>query len=763
MIRSHPLPLPFLAALALGCGAKDAPAQPPPTGASSVAAVAPAAPAEPPPLDEEGPAIDLLQNRLRFHLGRGGLFLPVAGHGLWKYSNEYTSPWGGLSDGDGHPGRTLAKRAATLRFSWTPALAAGSSDGARVIVRIHAGAGQRLSINLNGRPVKNTTLAPGWQVVEGNVPAKLLHPGENRLLLSIARPGARVHSVEIVPISEPPASAAPYSPVAADASVTVAGVAKMALTGWRTQRIPIEIPANGWLRVHTGAIEGAARFRVSVKPIGADAIVLLDESQPAGAWKTRHLDLASVAGRLVDLELAVPEGDPASAAWGEPRILLAKAPRRERPAPVENVVLFVVDALRADRLALYNETRVKTPRITLAGRAGGVVFKRALAASPSSPPSHASIQTGQMPRTHGVGGDAAKPNPGIPTLSAILGGAGVATGFYGNNPFAMDRLRAASKWTSFHTPSRENQGGDCAAVVKGMLAFAAEQVKAKRRFFLSGLPFDPHTPYNYHPGTTEHYFAGPFDPAIGKFPDGAVLDKIAGGGIAMSDARWAQLVGLYDGEVEHLDACFGQLIDGLAALGVDEKTAIVLTSDHGEGFYEHHKVGHAYGHWFEVTDIPLVVLAPGLAPKALTVDTLASHIDIAPTILDLMGLPPDPRIQGQSLLPIALRDGKWTGRAVTSEYGRSFGMRSASYRYIVDYNGQEQLFDLASDPKELTSLVEKTPEALGYFRDLTGFYLAFRTPWRSATWGTLDDHGPGLLRHLGLPDPPPPATTKAVR
>ena len=343
-----------------------------------------------------------------------------------------------------------------------------------------------------------------------------------------------------------------------------------------------------------------------------------------------------------------------------------------------------------------------------------------------------------------VGGDTAKPAPIFSAVSAILARAGVATAFNGNNPFAMERLRPLSDWTEFHQPNREGRGIDCTAIVKGALAFAGAQVAAKKRFFISTLPFEPHSPYRYHQGVTEHYFAGPFDPVLGQTIEGEVVDRIAFGKLPMTPARWDQMRGNYDGEVEHFDSCFGQIVDGLARLGVRERTAFVLTGDHGEGFGEHHHVGHAYGHWFEVIEVPIVIIAPGIGGGAHALDVPASGADIAPTILDLMGLAPDPRMQGTSLLPQILRPGEWTTRVVASEYGRSYALHSPRYRYIVDYGGAELLYDDREDPTEQSPLGERAPDVLGYFRDLAGFHLALRGAWRGVGWGSIDNHGPAV-------------------
>ena len=692
-------------------------------------------------LDESGPRVDLLANRSLWHLFQRGLIIPFGSEGFRKYTQEYTSPWRGLSKRQDHIGRALGSTTSSLRFPWD-----GASAAASIIVRMSGDAGQRLSLRLNGKPLKTAVLANAWQTVAVSVPAGVLRAGENDLVIAVARKGALFHSLEVLTGPAPElADAWPASsPVVA---ASVAGQAKAALAGFRRYVMLLEVPRQSFLVLETAASQTAAHLRISARAEGQPTQILLDETQATGHWKSQTLSLAALAGKLVALEFAVVDGG--DGMWAAPRILLAAAPSLPRPKPVRNLVLLIGDAMRADSLALYQQTKVLTPRITEAGRKNGVVFLNTEAASPSSPPSHASIQSGTLPRVNGILGDKAKLNPGTPMISALLGEDKIAAGYYGDNSFAMGRLKAASKWTAYHQPSQEGRGGGCPTLIKMMLGFADEQSKANRRFFLSSIAFEPHTPYIYHQGITEHYVKGEFDPAIGKSPDGVILTAIVKGKLPMTPARWQQLRGLYDGEVEYLDQCFGTLVDGLAARGLRDDTAVILLADHGEGFFEHGSLGHAYGHWFEVTQVPLVLWVPGLTGKQITVDTTVSHVDVAPTILDLMGLPPEPRMQGQSLLPMALRQGPWTPRVIPSEYGRSYSLRAANLRYIVDYSGKEMLYDTLADPIEKTDVKDQRPMALRYLRDCAGFYLAHRSRWHTATWGTLNNQTEEFVKATG--------------
>jgi arylsulfatase A-like enzyme len=562
------------------------------------------------------------------------------------------------------------------------------------------------------------------------LPKGTLAIGENVLTLSTGKKGALFHSIELAAesVSTPPTW--PLLSAVANSST--------ALIAWPRLRRYLEIPTNGWLAVTTVSGGDLRRFRVVVTTEENVQTTLFDEEQPAKTVRDHQLSLAAFSGKLVALDLESSGSESSDGEWQRPRVLLPPVAPLPRPAQYKNAILFVADALRADRLPMYAETRVRTPHITKAAAEMGVTFTSTLAASPSSPPSHAAIQSGSMPRQHGILGDKSKPTPNTPMVSALMEAAGVKAAFVGDAGFAMNRLKALSSWTAYHQPNSEGKGADCAAVIQEILSFADDQGKAQKRFFVSAVAFEAHTAYVYHSGETEHYFAGPFDPLIGKKPDGVVLTAIVSGKLPMTGERWAQLKGLYDGEVEHLDGCFGALLEGLAKRGLDKNTAIAFLADHGEGFLEHRSMGHAYGHYSELTHVPLVFFLPGIS-KVQTIDTVVSHVDVVPTILDFMGLPADRRVQGESLLPLILRRGNWVPQVMPSEYGRSYSLRSQNLHYLVNYGGEESLYDLSVDPSETRDVLRQRPMALGYFRELAGVYLATRARWKNHRHGPLNN------------------------
>jgi len=691
----------------------------------------------------DAPTIDLLANRHRWHLHRKGLIVPFAGEGLRKYSQEYSQPWGEVIDHDGRAGRTLARPAATLTVPWH------HGDEATALLWVHGLVdGQRVQLEVNGRHAGASAARTEWSALQMAIPRGALRQGENQIRVHVARAGrvagtksyGLFHALELVP---GPTDAIPRPPPLTPVARARHGAEKPALTGLPRMVLHVEVPRGAWLQVDTGGEEGA-RLRARARTVDGESQVLIDTTARPGAWTRHRVSLAQFADRLVELELSADN----AGAWAEPVIALEEAKLAPAPPTYDNLVLVVVDALRSDRLAVYGKTRVRTPRITAEAEKRGVVFLHNQAASPSSPPSHGSIQTGMIPRVHGVTGDRAQLAPGTPMLSTQLGAAGVATAYFGNNPFGMARLEKPGKWTAFHQPSREGKGHDCTALVPEMLAFAGEQKRAGRRFFISSLPYEPHTPYRYHRGISDRFFPGPWGPPVGKHVDGGLLSSLSSGRTRLSDAQWEQLRALYDGEVEYFDACFGRLIDGLAEIGAGRDTAVVLTSDHGEGMFEHGHMGHAFGHYAELGNVPLVVMADRLTPSSRKLTTVTSHLDIAPTVLQLMGVEPDRRVQGHSLIPVIRRQGAWPPRVVPLEYGRSYALRARRWKLIVDYSGTESLFDLESDPTEQTDLVGKNHMAHRYLRDLAGFYLAHRTRWTMARWGPLNDHAPAFAENV---------------
>ncbi len=675
-------------------------ASPAPTATT---AVAPAGATQAPPTPvalAATPRIDLDGNRPRWHGYQRGLVIPIAGPGLATHELTARSAWQAPARVDGRPARRL-RGAAALAFPWI------DDDGAaEIVVTGHGPATLKVALD-SGKPV-TATLAAGWGEARVPVAAGRLTPGEHTLRITGKR--AAVASIEVAPLS------AGGDPACADGS-------------WRRVSLYLELPATAHL---VARATGAARVRVRVTDETGAGTLAYDG---AAAALPPALPLPATGEQVVRLDL---EADGGCARWDGAQIAVVGAAPVPRPPPVDNVVLVVVDTLRADRLRAYGDTRVETPWLTAAA-ARGAVFLRNQAMAPSSPPSHATLHTGQIPRVHGALGDDGTLSAQAPILSALLSRAGFATGYVGNNDFAMERWRDVARWDVYETPYYRH-GKDCAPIVARAVALATAAAAAGKRFFVTALPIEPHVAYRFHAGITDQYFAGPWRKPLGKLASSKHLARMKT--LPSSAPDWDQLRALYDGEVTHVDRCLRTLDDGLRAAGVAERTAIVVTSDHGEGMGERKgAAGHAYSLHRELVDVPLIVI--GGVP-AVRIAAPSTSADLAPTVLDLLGLPADPRMQGQSLVPSTLGPVALP-RVVASEYGKAYALRAARWHLVVGYDGRGALYDVVADPAELIDRAGDPAAAipLRYLRDAAGLYLAHRLAWRAATWGALNDLAPG--------------------
>jgi arylsulfatase A-like enzyme len=646
--------------------------------------------------------MDLGANHLRFHRYRSGLVIDFGNESFRKYDLAYDSPWRPSASGS-----TLTGGEATLTVPWL-------GGAARLTLSVSSSKGPFV-VRANGRAHR------GLPVVQGNKLLVMFDLGE----LAAGDHEMRLNLPRAVTVFR--AELASSSAVACPVEGPI-GIVPNWLGNARALDIVVEIPPAASLHF---AVQGRAPAEVWARPADAPAVKLWSsEAVPATAAVAEQIvSLASFAGQLVTLSL---RSDTCGAIWVAPRIDVSAAIAKE-PAPIKNVILLVVDTLRADRLSMYGNTRVKTPRLTAAAAARGLVMLRNQSMAPSSPPSHATIQTGQIPRVHGAVGDQGAIKSNAPVLSAILKTAGFWTGYVGNNDFAMGRFRKIGQWDSFHTPAMEGKGIDCTKVVAGALDMVDVARKKQQRFFISMLPTEPHVPYRFHPGITETYFAGPFAPPFGKQVTGQHLDRFKS--LRLGPRSMEQLRGLHDGEVAYFDTCYGALEDGLVQRGVDKDTVIVLASDHGEGLGERGgRVGHAYSLNHELVTVPFIVIGSAMAPGY--VSNVSSNADIAPTVLQLLGVPADERMQGISVIAPA---GGALPRVVASEYGKSYAIRAGDWHYVVPYDGKPALFDIKADPQETIDRSKASPMWLRYVKDAAGMYLAHRVQWRVASWGPLNN------------------------
>ena len=339
-------------------------------------------------------------------------------------------------------------------------------------------------------------------------------------------------------------------------------------------------------------------------------------------------------------------------------LLFACAGEKRRP----NVVLISIDTLRADHVGCYGYERPTTPNIDRLA-AEGTRITPAYSASSWTVPSHMTLLTSLPPALHGVDTLGKRLDPARITLAERLRDAGYQTAAFVSGPTmhaafgfdqgfeyyhnttnfdAADFTRSDPTFPSAKSRHRSHQevdGPTIASDVTGWLGHAA-----KRPFFLFVHLWDPH--YDYIPSPP---YDTRFDPSWKGDFDFSNVEFNMAIGENMPARALRHLVALYDGEIAATDAVVGRIIDTLAAQGWLDDTLVVLTSDHGEEFFEHGNKGHMNTLYEEVLRVPLVFRLPGVVRENRRVDAIVGAVHVMPTILGILGVSPGPEAQGRDL------------------------------------------------------------------------------------------------------------------
>lgn len=429
---------------------------------------------------------------------------------------------------------------------------------------------------------------------------------------------------------------------------------------------------------------------------------------------------------------------------------------------IPNVLLIVLDTVRADRLSLYGHFRETTPNLKrLADR--GVRFNQARAAASWTLPSHAAMFTGRWPGELDVERrgwlDGAHP-----TLAEWLRDTGRATAGFVANPFFCgwesglgrgfqhyddysvtpgEIIRSSSVGWFLARGERRLQfllgrDVDSGAAQDIDLDFSRKDAREINREFLAWLSrgdsrpffaflnfFDAHDPYLLPPGVVPRFRSEPLSIAdMILLRDWVRLDKST-----VTPEQAALAIDAYDECLAELDSQIGVLLDELEARGVLDKTLLILTSDHGEQFGEHGRFGHGLSLYDEETRVPLLISLPGGALAGRSVDDPVSLADLPATVLDLLGLSAGSPFPGGSLASTWTDRPEPVSRAYTELRGRiDIGAGALDQKgrdpartwqsvvadgssLIRRGDGRELLYDLAADPAQTNDLAADPAQA----------------------------------------------------
>ncbi len=318
-----------------------------------------------------------------------------------------------------------------------------------------------------------------------------------------------------------------------------------------------------------------------------------------------------------------------------------------------NVVLVVIDTLRADALGAYGRAEAPTPHLDrLAG--DGVVFTSARATAPWTVPSIASLLTSRYPSEHGEGAQRAPDAPAnVPTLAEVLRDVGWRTAAFVEAPLlhrGFETFEIPTGDLESRLASRNGAAMTFGYAIDWLLSTATEP------FLLVVHTFEVHD--YFAAKDYQRAFAIARHPTYrGRFLDWAIRDNREGLGTRLIDELLAAapddiafLRSLYAAAVAAVDTEFARLDAALDQRGLRNRTLVVVTADHGEGFApERRRVHHAGRLHDDLLAVPLLLRWPGRVPVARE-DRRVTTLDVMPTVLALAGVPPPAALRGESLL-----------------------------------------------------------------------------------------------------------------
>jgi arylsulfatase A-like enzyme len=444
-----------------------------------------------------------------------------------------------------------------------------------------------------------------------------------------------------------------------------------------------------------------------------------------------------------------------------------------------NVLLIVLDAVRKDHLSCYGHDRETTPNLDrLASE--GTRYEQAIAAAPWTPPSHASMFTGQYPSGHGVFSGSPRLATDVPTVAELLSGAGYATFGFSNShhtsakhdfdrgfdyyhdilelPRFMDRMYEPSldfatyalRWLLFDDDDSYYQ-----------LRKLKQKIRGEDDPFFGFINLNTaHSPYD----PPERYtgFVDEFD-RWDEVDEENVRSLVRNGGYefmldrrSATDAEWELVKRKYDSEIRYMDALLGKFFDFLGEEGYYDETLILVTTDHGEHFGEHGLAYHQFSLFEELVNVPLVVKRPEQHSGGAT-DELRSLVDIAPTIATAAGVDPPESVRGHPLQageghetvfaeyagpypPLRDRWGTYDG---FEQYDRGLqAVRTGEHKLIAGTDGQRALYDVTDGerPVDDDAIADELGETL---EAGLGNLAAGRQP------ADLDEHVEERLERMG--------------
>ncbi len=466
------------------------------------------------------------------------------------------------------------------------------------------------------------------------------------------------------------------------------------------------------------------QFSISVATGAQEKVVFQRHLAPAKnprdqGWSRQEVPLDEFAGQEVDIVLRAdlkekPSANPGHAYWGEPEIVSETT----SPKFLPNVVVISLDTLRADFLGTYGHPNEISQHID-AIAASGTVFDNCISQSSWTRPAHFAMLASRYPGFSILQYNEkfCRISSDVLTLAELLKENDYLTAAFTGGGY-MGRKSGFEQGFDYYVSYGRRFEPNLRPVADWL------DNHADSRFLLFLHNYNAHNPYDPPEDAKARFVMDP--PAACEGVTFSTEDSQAGrvSRCQKDPGVAAYIKGIYAGEVFHVDRLFGDVVSQLKRLGVFEDTIFLITSDHGEGLFDHGESNHVTTMYQELIHVPLILSGPGI-PANTRIEHTVQLLDVAPTLLDLLGLEVPENFQGRSLVPLfrelasprlkAFSATSWDrSMAFAESKPHSFSAATLDdgkklIRNLGESGDEAELYDIGADPGELSPLEANVP------------------------------------------------------
>ncbi|QDG54313.1 sulfatase [Persicimonas caeni] len=706
---------------------------------------------------------------------------------------------------DGALAAAVKARKASL---WVPALRPGATHELRMRVFNPAKWENKLTVAVNGSALQPVALAEGWQTISIEVPADSKLRADNELALSFSNlgridgrlSGGAIAWVELgrqasgAPTVEDKSDPKGGAKEAegqesegqesegqeASAEAGEAGAGKAGAAGgeraadkpdgepdYSPSKLPLAqdklqfdkqnglawyvwLPEQAKLDLALRAREGcgvSAEVFVEDESNGVSSAVAETRNLVLGRGESQQtaIDLSKWSGQVARLELRASDACQEEVTV-EKAALVVPGEQPKMPEGVEppkRIIVWMIDTLRSDYLPIHFDSDVEAPNLQkLADE--GASFKVAYVQGNESRTSHAAFFTGQYPNKNGlVGKGILRPHHHL--IQEAVKEKGYKTGCHVANGYVSRNGGFAQGWDHYVNNLRDGWRIDGEGIAKHGVDWAKKTKDDP--FFLYLGSIDPHVTYRAHDDLIGKYEKEPYHGKYKRYLSGEELGKIKGGK-PVSERDKQRIINLYKNEITFNDRAFGKLRKDLEEAGLWEGTMVIVTSDHGEEFWEHGSVGHGHNVHQELVHVPILLYYPPLIPGGTKVEAGVDVVDIYPTVMDALGAERPDDLQGKSMIPLIHNlHGGYPEPAIATQYKIHYAMQMQQWKLYLK-RGDYELYDRNADHFEKKDVSAKHPLASRFMLDAMGWFRAHRKEWDKATWGVPSKVAPGFMEKV---------------